>query len=403
MNDMKDMNDLMLEREKLRYELITLQNEIDVLKNASDKSTGDFQAVKEDITRTINSLSLNIENLRRVRDEILNEISACEKRYEDRMKEVSAQEEKRNEVKYQIEESMDVLVKQNYAREALLAEIGVLENNLKGFKNETANIDRFEKKLTSSEEKLAFLKEELSNFVRDVMTQIEDRERTIEQKTGIYESLKRDVNQMEISRDSILNELSTAKKDLDSVKFLLKESEEELFSNNEKREKMLLKIENLEAKKRQYERFIDGIPDETREMLEKQELSETRQEIEALRREADVIKAGIDKIKSEESELLKEKDSLYGAIEELKKEIGAKEKEKSGMETSLETLNLELWNLSEKQELMEKIQREKEADEIQKNEEFERIKEEIERFRKEIKEKDKLIESFLNKDDDELA
>ena len=52
---------------------------------------------------------------------------------------------------------------------------------------------------------------------------------------------------------------------------------------------------------------------------------------------------------------------------------------------------------------MEKMQREQEEEAFVKNNEIVRMKEEIEQYKKEIKEKDVLIESFLNKDDDELA
>lgn len=403
MSDIKNIDDLMLEREKLRYEQITLQNEIDVLKSASDKASADFQNVKGDFSQTVISLSGNIENLKTVRDNLLREIDESRIMYEKTIAEISEQEKKWNELKYRIEESADFLVKQNSSREDLLSEINLLQNNLKGLKFETANINNFEQKLASSEEKLKWIKEDLGNFVKNALSQVEDRDKAIELKKSLYESLQRDVNQMEITRDSLLSELSNTRKQLDSIKYFLKESEEELFANNEKKEKLLLTIENLETRKRQYERFIDSIPDETREMLENQELSETKQEIEALNREAAAIIEKNEAIKSEQSELIKERDSLYDTMEELKNEIGQKENEKTVLHYTLENLNMEIRNLTEKQELMEKMQREQEEEAFVKNNEIVRMKEEIEQYKKEIKEKDVLIESFLNKDDDELA
>ncbi|MHC1738864.1 MAG: hypothetical protein AB9882_12740 [Ignavibacteriaceae bacterium] len=403
MSDIKNIDDLMLEREKLRYELITLQNEIDFLKNASEKASADFQNVKGDFSQTVSSLSGNIENLKTVKDDLLREIAESQTKYEKTIAEISEQEKKWSELKYQIEESVDLLGRKNYSREELLAEINLLENNLKGLKFETANISNFEQKLASSEEKLKWIKEDLGSFVKDVLRQVDDRDKAIELKKSLYESLQRDVNQMEINRDSLLSDLSNTGKELESTKYLLKESEEELFANNEKKEKLLLMIENLETKKRQYERFIDSIPDETREMLENQELSETKLEIEELHREAAAIKEKTEAIKSEQSELIKERDSLYYAISELKSEIGQKENEKAVLHYTLENLNVEIRNLTEKQELMEKMQRKQEAETSLKNDEIVRMQEEIEQYKKEIKEKDVLIESFLNKDDDELA
>lgn len=403
MSDMKDIDDLMLEREKLRYELITLQNEIDVLKTAVEKASVNYKNVKDDFSQTVNSISVNIENLRVVRDELLKEIAETETKYQTKISEISAQELKWNEVKFSLEESEVLLARQKKSRDELLSEINLLENNLKGLKNETSNINNFEQKLASSEEKLKWIKEDLARFVKDVLTQVEDLDKAIELKKNIYEGLQREVNRMEITRDSVLSELSNTGKELDSLKYFLKESQEELFTNNEKKEKLRLIIENLDTKKRQYERFIDSIPDEARERLEKQELSETRQEIEALQMEAAAIKEKILEFKSEEEQLIKEKDNLYETISELKSEIGQKEDEKTVLQYAVENLNREIRNLTEKQELMDKIQRDQQEENSLKNEEIAKMREEIEQYKKEIKEKDVLIESFLNKDDDELA